>query len=94
MRLLNVRLSAADARRVTDLRRDGVEISQVVREAIRTEHDQRTRRRAAGRDAAAVLARIYADHPDTPDVHARAYDLRDRQAVRRAIEGRLRKPRA
>jgi post-segregation antitoxin (ccd killing protein) len=93
MPLLNVRLDADDVRRVADLRREGVQISRLVREAIRAEHEQRNRRRGAGRDAAAIMARIYADHPDTPDVRPRRYDLRDRQAVRRAIAARLQKRR-
>jgi hypothetical protein len=94
MRLLNVRLSADDARRVTELRRDGIEISQLVREAIRAEHEHRLRKRAVSRNAAAVMARIYADHPDTATVQPRGYNLRDRRAVRRAIAERLRKRRS
>jgi hypothetical protein len=91
MALLNVRLDADDARRVADLRRDGVQISQLVREAIRTEHELRSRRRGAGRDPVALIERIYADYPDTPDVRPRKYDLRNRRAVRRAIVRRLQK---
>jgi hypothetical protein len=91
MALLNVRLDAEDVRRVADLRRDGVQISEVVREAIRARHADRGRR--AARDAGAVMARIYADHPDTPDVRARGYDLRDRRAVRRVIAARLQRRR-
>ncbi len=94
MALLNVRLDADDARRVAELRREGVQISRLVREAIRAEHEQRRRRRRTGRDAAALIAQIYADHPDTPDVRPRTYDLRDRRAVRQAVEARLRRRRA
>jgi post-segregation antitoxin (ccd killing protein) len=94
MALLNVRLDADDAKRVAELRRDGVQISRLVREAIRAEHESRGRSRRAARDVATVLARIYEDYPDTPDVRARAYDLRDRRAVRQPIAARLRKTRA
>jgi hypothetical protein len=94
MALVNVRLDADDARRVAELRRAGVQISSIVRQAIRTEHERRVGKRPAGRTAAALLARIYADHPDTPDVEPRGYDLRERQAVRAALQKRWRKRRA
>jgi hypothetical protein len=70
-----------------------VEISGLVRQAIRTEHDRRVERRTSGRAAAALLARIYGDHPDTRDVQRRGYDLRDRRAVRAAVQKRARKTR-
>lgn len=92
--LLNVRLAPEDVRRVADLRRDGIQISKLVRDAIRAEHEQRGRSRRAGRDAAALIARIYEDHPDTQEVRPRPFDLRDRRAVRQAIVARLRKRRA
>jgi hypothetical protein len=94
MTLVNVRLDAEDARRVAELRRAGVQISSIVRQAIRVEHEQRVKKRTGGRAAAAVLARIYADLPDTPDVRPRGYDLRDRRAVRAAVEKRVRRRRA
>jgi hypothetical protein len=94
MALVNVRLDAADARRVADLRRAGVQISGIVRQAIRAEHEKRVGKRPGGRAAAAVLARIYADLPDTPDVEPRGYDLRDRRAVRAAVGRRARSRRA
>jgi hypothetical protein len=90
MALVNVRLDADDARRAAELRRAGVRISSIVRQAIRAEHERRVGRRGGGRAAVAVLARIYADLPDTPDVRARGFDLRDRQAVRAAVERRAR----
>lgn len=90
MALLNVRLDTEDARRVSELRRAGVQISSLLRKAIRAEHEERVGRRAGGRAAAALLARIYADLPDTRDVRPRGYDLRDRRAVRAAVEKRAR----
>jgi hypothetical protein len=41
-----------------------------------------------------VLADIYAAHPDPPGVGPRAFDIRDRKAVRRAISTKLRRSRA
>jgi hypothetical protein len=90
MALVNVRLDAEDARRVAELRRAGVQISSIVRRAIRAEHERRVGKRAGGRAAADLLARIYADLPDTPDMAPRGYDLRDRRAVRAAVGKRAR----
>jgi hypothetical protein len=39
--------------------------------------------------ACAIMARIYAEHPDPRGVPRRRVDLRDRKAVRRAITERL-----
>lgn len=88
-----MRLDVEDARRVAELRRAGVQFSSIVRQAIRAEHEQRVRKRAGGRAAAALLAGIYADLPDTADVKPRGFDLRDRRAVRAAVEKRARKRR-
>jgi hypothetical protein len=93
MALVNVRLDPEDARRVAELRRAGVRLSTIVRQAIRAEHE-RVAKRVGGRAAAAALARIYADHPDTGDVRPRGFDLRDRRQVRAAIAARLRRKRA
>jgi hypothetical protein len=49
---------------------------------------------AAGRTAATLLARIYADLPDAPEVAARGFDLGDRRAVRAVVAGRARRRRA
>jgi hypothetical protein len=92
--LLSVRLESDDARRVVELRRAGVHISSIVRQAIRTEHERRLGKHPSGRSVAMLLERIYADHPDTPDVERRGYDLRDRQAARATLQKRSRKRRA
>jgi hypothetical protein len=93
MRLLNVRLSPDDARRVAALRRAGVPISRLVRDAIRAEHGRRAGGRGRGETAAQLVARIYTEHPDPPGLAPRRYDLRDRRAVRREITRRLRRQR-
>jgi hypothetical protein len=91
MRLLNVRLRPHDARLVAALRRAGVPISRLVRDAIRAEHERRTRAGARRQTPAQLMAQIYADHPDPPGARPRRYDLRDRRAVRREITRRLRR---
>ena len=94
MSLLNVRLGAEDARRAAELRKAGVQISQIVREVIRAEHDRRVRQRRAARPTHEILSQIYAAYPDPPRAPRRTFDLRDRQAARRAILRKLRRRRA
>jgi hypothetical protein len=89
VKLLNVRLSPEDARRAAALRKDGVAVSRIVREAIRTAYDRRAGRRGGGQRASAIMAQIYREHPDAPGRPRTAPDLRDRRAVRRAIRARL-----
>ena len=89
MPLLNVRLSPDDARRAVELRKTGVKISLIVREAIRAEHDRRVTRPRARRATGAILSDIYAAHPDPPRVSRRGFDLRDRKAAREAILKKL-----
>jgi len=91
MPLLNVRLKEEDAKLVRNLRRQGVQISELVRMAIRSEHESRAVQKASRRDAATIVEKIFEDHPDTPDVRPRALDLTDRAAVRRALVKRLRR---
>ena len=94
MPLLNVRLTTDDARRAAELRKTGVQISQIVRDVIRAEHDRRVGgRRARGRTDE-ILAEIYAAHPDPPGAPRRAFDLRERKAARREILRKLRRRRA
>lgn len=92
MKLLNVRLDADDTRLVSQLRQAGVEISRVVREAIRAEHGRRVGGPGQPRPAE-VMAAIYAAHPDPPGLPRRRYTLRDRRAARRAIVRKLRRVR-
>ncbi len=89
MKLLNVRLDRDDSRLATELREAGVQISHVVREAIRTEHERRIRRRGSGPRASTIMARIYAEYPDPPHARRRRLDLHDRKAVRRVIAKHL-----
>lgn len=93
MPLLNVRLTPEDARRATALRECGVPISRLVREAIRAEYDRRLSRERPRRRASAVMAEIYAAHPDPPDLLPRDYDMGDRAAAQQAIVTILRRKR-
>lgn len=92
--LLNVRLSADDSRRAVELRKTGVQISRIVRDAIRAEHERRVQRPRARRPTQEILAEIYAAYPDPPGTPRRAVDLRDRRAARQVILRRLRRRRA
>lgn len=89
MKLLNVRLSPEDARRAAALRKDGVAVSRVVREAIRFAYERRAGGRGGGRRASAIMAEIYREHPDPPGRSRAVPDPQDRRAVRRAIRKRL-----
>jgi hypothetical protein len=89
MSLLNVRLSPDDARRAAALRKAGIQISEVVREAIRAEY----RRRGANagvRRPSLIVKTILEALPDPPDMPRRTVDTTDRRAVQRHIAAKLR----
>jgi hypothetical protein len=88
-KLLNVRLGPQDEMMAAELRAGGVEMSELVRDAIRTEYGRR-RRRLRARDIDALLAEIYTRHPDPPGPRRQRPDTLDRHAIREAIRGRLR----
>ena len=86
-RLVNVRLDADRLRKARALRKQGVALSDVVREAIDERYGQ-----AHGRpqsDAHEIIRRLFEQHPDPADLSARAYDVHDRAAARRAIVRRV-----
>ena len=85
MKLLNVRLSVDDARKTAQLRSRGVRISGIVREAIRAAYDAHVTQRAKPRRGTAIMAEIYAQFPDPPNLPPAPYHLRDRRSVRSAI---------
>jgi hypothetical protein len=94
MKLLNVRLGPEEARIVAELRRGGVQISRLVRDAL---HSAYTARRAAAgtrRRPSEVMAAIYAEHPDPPGLRRPRVDLTDRHSMRRAIVRALKRPRS
>lgn len=71
------------------LRQQGVEMSELLREAIRTEYGRRRRMRPA--DVDAILDAIHARHPDPPGVTADRLESDDRRAFRAAIRRRVRR---
>src|SRR6266436_3025394 len=90
MRLLNVRLRPEDAARVTALRARHVPISQLLRDAIRSEYE-RLRRPLRARDVDALLRALYERHPDPPGLAPPSVDVREPRAVRKAAVRRLRR---
>ena len=93
MSLLNVRLSPDDARRAAELRKAGIQISDVVREAIRAEYLRRRSVRPGSRRPSLLVKEILDALPDPPDMPARTVDPSDRHAVRGHIKAKLRGPR-
>jgi len=89
MPLLNVRLSPEDARRAAELREDGIQISDVVREAIRAEYLRRRPGRPGNRRPSLLVKEILEALPDPADLPPRAVDSTDRRAVRRHIAAKL-----
>jgi hypothetical protein len=85
---LNVRLTAEETRMAERLRAEGVQISGLVREAIRAEYERRIERLGEA-SPAAVARRILADLPDPPDLPPRTFAATDRKALRRHIAERL-----
>lgn len=82
-RLVNVRLDAERLRKARALRKRGVALSDVVREAIDERYGQEPS--PSHTDARAMIRRLFDAHPDPPDLPERGYDVHDRAAARRAI---------
>ena len=91
MSLLNVKLKPDDVRMAQALRKEGITISDVVRDAIRAEYQRRIGQRTSRRRASDRMADIYAMHPDPTDLPPRRYDVHDAHAARRAILTTLRR---
>ncbi|MFL5451634.1 MAG: hypothetical protein ACJ78V_07000 [Myxococcales bacterium] len=85
MKLLNVRLGPDESRIVAELRRDGVQISRLVRDALHSAYRARQATRATRRRPSEMMAAIYSELPDPPGLPRRRVDLGDRQSMRRAI---------
>ena len=90
MKLINVRLDAEDARKAASLRKEGVEISSLVRDAIRAEDDRRRKPKRNGRKASEIIQEIIARHPTPPGTPPRNYNVHDRHEARAAILRKLR----
>jgi hypothetical protein len=88
VKLVNVRLSDDDAAKVADLRQHGVELSAVVREAIRARH-LAVRPTLRPRDVRPMLEAIYARHPLDEDHDEPGVDTTDRRAMQQFIKTKL-----
>jgi hypothetical protein len=89
MSLLNVRIDPQLLAKARQLRKDGVNISELFRQTIESAYARRPRKRKP-QDVKAALEAIYARYPDPPDKKPRQFDLRDRAALRDHIVNRLR----
>ena len=91
-RLVNVRLDEERLRKAQTLRESGVALSDLVRQAI-DERFEELAGSGSARDLKAVVARIFEQYPDPPDLPARGYNMHDRDQARRGIIGKLRRVR-
>jgi hypothetical protein len=91
MRLLNVRLGPEDARIAAELRKEGIQLSRVVRDALRAAHSARGVSGRRRRRASDIMAEIYAQYPDPPRLGRRRVDLSDRRSLRRVIVAQLKR---
>ncbi len=94
MALLNVRLTPADARLAAALREEGVQISTLVREAIRSEHARRLGVPGRRMKPSSVVADILRSLPEPPDLGPRELDTTDRHAVQQHVRAKLARKRA
>ena len=77
MSLLNVRLSKADEEAVRVLKRSRVEVSAVVRAALRAEAEKHRPRTAAF--TSGLLAEIFERYPEPTGAEERPFDVHDRR---------------
>lgn len=92
-KLLNVRLNVEDAQKVDFLRQTGVEISELVRGAIREEYARRSRRPKTPEEIQKMLERLHAKYPIPHDLPPRTYNVHDRKEARQAIVEHLQRKR-
>ena len=88
-RLVNVRLDEERLRKARQLRESGVVLSDLVRKAI-DERFEQVRGPRTPRDFEALMARIFEQYPDPPDLPPPRYDVYDRTEARAAIRRKLR----
>ena len=89
MSLLNVRVDAQLLAKARQLRKDGVNISELFRQTIESAYALRPRKRKP-QDIKAAIEAIHAKYPDPPDKKPRGFDLRDRAAFSKYIADRIR----
>ena len=88
-KLINVRLEADDVAKVRALKESGVELSAIVRHAVRSEYSRRLASRSRA-DVAQTLREIYATHPAEP-IARRTFDVHDRHAFAAAMRRHLKR---
>ena len=86
-----MRLDAEDKRLADQLREEGIPISRIVREAIRTEHARRIATRGRKQKPSALIADLFEQFPDAPRANGHGIDTTDRRAVQTYIAARLRR---
>ena len=91
-RLVNVRLDEERVRKARRLRKTGVVLSDLVREAIDERFEELNAHRKP-RDVQAVVRRIFEQYPDPPNLPAPAYNVHDPKEARQAILSKLRRRR-
>ena len=91
MFLWNVKLKPDDVRMAQALRKEGIVISDIVRDAIRTTYGKRIDQRTSRQRPSDRMAEIYATHPDPTDLPPRDYDVHDARAARQAIVTKVRR---
>lgn len=87
MSLLNVRLTRADEEAVRILKRSRVEISTVVRAALRQEAEKHGSRTAAF--TTALLREIFEQYPEPAKPTGRSFDVHDRRVFAGAFREHL-----
>ena len=90
MKSLSVRLDPEDARKAAALRKAGVRISSLVRDAIRAEFDRQRKLKRRGRIPSDIVQQIMARYPTPLGTPPRAYNVHDRREARAAILEKLR----
>jgi hypothetical protein len=90
MPLINVRLSAEDARKVKALRAEGVEISELVRAAINAAYVKSDARPRTAKQVTAMLKRIYERYPEPDGYQPTGVNTADRHAAAEYIRQRIR----
>jgi hypothetical protein len=90
MKVISVRLNADDARKVAVLRKDGVSISSLFREAIRAEYNLRRKPKRNTRKPSEIIEELMARYPTPPDTPRRNYNVHNRHEARAAIIRKLR----
>lgn len=89
MPVLVVRLDAKDKRLADELRDHGIPISQIVRQAIRTEHARHIAKRGRKQKPSELIADLFEQFPDAPRAKGHGFDTTDRRAVQSSIAARL-----